>query len=249
MNRCVFVYPYFDNPQMLDHQVDNWNAFPEEVRRNLALVLVDDHSARPAWPILARCTLRKILLRFTQPGLWTMHEARNLGAFFTMERRVADWLFLSDIDLVVTPETAVTLLSKRWNPRHHYSFSRAWAPAATPGKPHPNSFLVERRAFAAINGYDVDFCGLYGGGYGGDYEFARQLSTVSKHVHCPDVVLMGYSRDVIPDANTTTWDRKEWYSKYLQVLNRKKEDGNLRSVHPVRRTWEVQYSDYSATQP
>jgi hypothetical protein len=236
MVETKLIYPYYDNPEMLALQVENWNRIAGELRQAVRIVLVDDCSKQPALPIFKECKAPKTLLRFTEPGLWTMHEARNLGAFQCSKDD--PWLFMSDIDIIATPETLYTLLTSRLDSSKHYTFERAFAPDLTRRKVHCNTFLVKRSAYTRINGYDVDFCGLYGGGYGGDGEFIRQLSVVARPQHRKDIVLIGHERDTVRDANTTQWDRDEWKVKYRAVFDAKRKTGDMRSVKPVRRPWE-----------
>ena len=80
MQACNLVYPYFENPEMLKRQVENWNSYSEEVYEAIRIILVDDNSTKEARPIFEQCRAPKALLRFMEPALWTMHEARNLGA-------------------------------------------------------------------------------------------------------------------------------------------------------------------------
>jgi hypothetical protein len=231
------IYPYYNNPQMLERQVENWNRIAGDLRKHISIVLVDDCSSAPALDIFSQCNIKdKTLLRFTSPGLWTMHEARNLGVFHGTKDD--GWLLLSDIDLMITPEALWKLQEKNLRTHGHYTFERVMLPDLTPYKYHCNSYLLRRAHFARINGYDVDFCGLYGGGYGGDGEFARQLSVIAPRLHLKDVALIGVPKEVVPDANTQEWSRDEWKLKYRAVFDAKRKRGDMRSKNPVRRPWE-----------
>ena len=39
------IYPYYDNPKMLERQVENWNLYGGELRAAIRLIVVDDGSA------------------------------------------------------------------------------------------------------------------------------------------------------------------------------------------------------------
>ena len=238
VKKCNLVYPYFNNPRMLQLQVDNWNSFSRKLREIIRIVLIDDNSDQPALPVFRDCSVAKSLLRFTQPALWTMHEARNLGAFFSAGQHFAEWLLMSDMDHVITQGMLERLLDMDLNQARYYTFSRVRAPGMQPLSYHCNSFLVTERAYCTINGYDVDFCGAHGGGYGGDTEFCRQLNEITPRVHLDEIQLIKYERSLVMDANTTTWDRAEWRAKYQIVAKRKRKAGLLRSTNPVRRSWE-----------
>ena len=238
MTPIKLIYPYYNNPKMLERQVENWNRYAGDLAKHTTFVLVDDCSAQPARPIFEQLTHKnKMLLRFTKPGLWTMHEARNLGAIECCKEEDV-WLLMSDIDLLATPEMIWKLQEKKLNARNHYTFERVMLPDLTPYKYHCNSYLLRRSHYLRIKGYDVDFCGLYGGGYGGDGEFARQLNVLAPRKHMADLSLIGVPKEVIEDANTQEWDRAEWKVKYRAVFDAKRKSGDMRSKNPVRRPWE-----------
>jgi hypothetical protein len=237
-NTINLIYPYFNNPQMLSVQVDNWNSYAEALLPSVHIIVVDDHSDIPPDLILQRCRVRKSLLRFKEPGLWTMHEARNLGALFSIETRPDAWLFLSDIDLVATNEIVEALIDMNLDPTFHYTFARILAPKMTAYRFHRNSYLLTPKCFTELNGYDIDFCGLYGGGYGGDEIFAQQLKWQSRHCHLKNLALILFKPDTVADARTDRWDREEWHAKYLMALQKKRHSKSLRSVDPIRRAWE-----------
>jgi hypothetical protein len=244
---CSLIYPYFDNPAMLEHQVEVWNRYGGELGKRLQFVLVDDCSSQPAEPIFSKLKHRKILIRIKERLPWNQHQARNIGAYVANPLKDGSnpWLFLSDIDIVLTPEAAYTMLARQLDPHHHYTVERTFAPDFEVRKVHPNTFLVTKRAYWTINGYDLDLTGGYGGGYGGDGEFARQLSAICPRKHLDDVVTIGYGRrerngqpSVIADADTQSLDRDEWQKKYRAAFDRKRRTGDMRSRDPIRVEFE-----------
>lgn len=72
-------------------------------------------------------------------------------------------------------------------------------------KPHPNSFVMTRDHYWYVGGYDEDFCGVYGT----DGLFKERAFTKGGRGHLKGIALMRYSREIIPDASTTTLSRKE----------------------------------------
>jgi hypothetical protein len=170
-----------------------------------------------------------------------MHQCRNIGAKEAGKDNM--WLYMSDIDIVLTPEMAYTMLSRRLDPGKHYTFERTFAPDFIDRKTHVNTFLVQRAAYWQVGGYDLDLTPVGGGGYGGDNQFRRQLSVICPEEHMSDVVLIGYgrrSRDgkpVIPDADTTSLDRELWHDRYKLALAKKKASGDMRSLNPIRTSY------------
>lgn len=235
---CRLIYPYFDNPKMLQHQVENWNRFEGELRDAVRIIVIDDHSKKPAMPIMEKCKAPCMVFRLNIRLPWNMHQCRNIGAKVAGNDDM--WMFMSDIDIVLTPEMAYTMLTKKLDPAKHYTFERTFAPEFKDRKTHVNTFLVRRAAFWQVNGYDLDLTPVGGGGYGGDNQFLRQLRVIVPAEHMDDVVLIGYgrrSRDgtpALPDADTQSLDRAEWHEKYRKALVRKKKTGDMRSVNPIR---------------
>jgi hypothetical protein len=243
--QVCMIYPYYENPTMLALQVENWNRCAGRLRAAIKLIVVDDCSSKaPAFDILKDCKLRKQLFRVKKRLPWNMHQCRNIGAFEAGQKGDNPWLFMSDIDIVMTPEMALTMLEKKLDPGRHYTFERVFAPDYTERKVHPNTFLVKHAAYWQVNGYDLDLTGGYGGGYGGDGEFRRQLNIVAPVEHMNDVVLIGYGRrkrdgePVIEDADTRDLDRDEWQKKYRAAFDRKRALGDMRSVNPIRVEYE-----------
>lgn len=238
---CRLVYPYFDNPSMLEHQVENWSRFEGELRDAIRIIVVDDHSSKPALPIIEKCKAPCHVFRLNHRIPWNNHQCRNIGAKEAGPNNT--WMFMSDIDIVLTPEMAYTMLSQPLDAKKYYTFERTFAPDCEFRKTHVNTFLVKRGAFWQVNGYDLDLTPVGGGGYGGDNQFIRQLRGVVQEEHRDDVVLIGFGRSerdgepVIKDADTTSLDRTEWHEKYKLALAAKKKSGDMRSINPIRTSY------------
>ncbi len=238
------IYPYFDNPGMMEMQVANWSRFEGELRDKARIIVVDDHSKFDPVPILKACKTKVQCFRLLERHPWNMHQCRNIGAREACAAGENFWLFMSDIDIMLTPEMAYQMLDRELSSRWHYTMERTFAPEFTERKTHVNTFLVRHSAFWQVNGYDLDLTPIGGGGYGGDNQFRRQLAALVPENHMDDVVLVGYGRrhrdgaPVLPDADTQSLDRAEWHTKYHAALLRKKATGDMRSVNPIRTKYE-----------
>ena len=242
---CRFVYPYFDNPEMLKLQVENWNRYDDLLRDLIRIIVVDDHSAESPVPILKKCRMVVHCYRLLERFPWNMHECRNIGAKHASTPDENHWLFMSDVDNVLPPEMAFSMLWRALDPLHFYSMERVFAPDMVERKMHWNTFLVKYDAFWRVNGYDLDLTPIGGGGYGlSDQQFLLQLQAIVPRVHMTDVAVIGYGRrspdgePLIPDADTRSLDRGEWTPKYEEALARKRKSGDLRSVRPIRTNYE-----------
>lgn len=235
-NTVRMIYPYYENPEMLARQVENWNRYAGELRQHVRLLLIDDGSPKhPAEPIFKECKLPKRLYRIKQDIPWNQHGARNLGAALACKMEENFWLFMSDMDIILTPEVAFDLFSRKLDPARYYTFERKFLPDLTRSKYHCNTFLVKHSIYWAVNGYDEDYCGTYGG----DGPFLRQLGVLAPRCHLEDVVLFGVERDVVADANTSL-PRKEgkFGDEYRKRFDAKRKSGDERSKNPLRFEWE-----------
>jgi len=199
------------------------------------VILVDDGSSKyPAEDVFKHCKVPKRLYKVLTDIPWNQHGARNLGAFHASTHEENHWMFMSDMDIILTPEAANDLFRRRLDPSFHYTFERAFLPDLTRRKYHCNTFLVKHNAFWAINGYDEDYCGTYGG----DGPFLRQLEVIAPRKHLDDVLLFGVERDVVPDANTDL-PRKvgEYGALYRERFDTKRRTGDERAKNPVRFPW------------
>lgn len=207
MKALTLIMPYYDNPTMLAEQQRQWSKYPEALRQRLHVIIVDDGS--PRWPALpaVRQPVEELGLasfRLYRVGVdvrWNWLFCRNLGA----SEATTDWIFMTDIDHVMPGKTLAALLDAKLESTKVYKMSRVDAPHKTPYKPHPNTWLLTRALFDKIGGYDERFSGFYGT----DGEFRRRVQERSEGIVLLPQVMIRYPREVIADASTTTYGRKE----------------------------------------
>jgi hypothetical protein len=218
--RLSIVFPYYRNERMLARQHLAWAEWPDFLRLQVEVIVVDDGSPEPAAPILenwhdAPRSPKISVYRIAEDRPWHQHGARNLGA------HVAEgpFLLMTDMDHVIPADTLAAALDfDRLDAA--MTFSRRDAPAGEPWKadhwstmeptrrpdgslkPHVNSFVIAKETYWHVGGYDEDFCGVYGT----DGMFRRRLWSQVEQVFCP-LPLIRVDRKVIPDASTTTYDR------------------------------------------
>lgn len=207
----TLIYPYYDNPSMLKVQLEHLARLPADVRERLHLIVVDDGSPRcplksyiwsAPWNIggsfgLASFRRFQILVDVR----WNWIAARNLA----MDRADTEWRLMTDIDHMVPEATFRRIMFGELETENAYRFSRVDAPDLTPYKPHPNSWLLTGKRFARAGGYDERFSGFYGS----DGEWRDRLTAEAKEVVLLPEVLIRYPREVISDASTTSYGRKE----------------------------------------
>jgi hypothetical protein len=234
--------PYYENAGMLTFQMANWKTWPEAMRERVEVILVDDGSpTAPAAKVPRPTGLPELrIYRVKEDKPWHQHAARNLGAHVAPD----SWLLLTDMDHVLTTESATSLLKRlsELDPKTIHTLDRIEADTGKPTvnergqpKPHPNSFVLTRDLYWKIGGYDEEFCGQYGT----DGFFRARAFRKAKRGHI-DIPLVRYWRDLIPDASTTTLPRKEGRVAGVKeaVIAAKLARGEPDSVKVLQFDWE-----------
>lgn len=204
----TLIFPFYRNVGMWRRQLEHIRSLPPEVRGALSLIVVDDGS--PPAHALNEGDLLEVrtlglksarLFRILVDVRWNWLAARNLA----VSKAQTDWVLMTDIDHLVPESTLRRIQELKLDGRNTYRFQRVDAPDLTPYKPHPNSWLLTRERFEKIGGYDERFSGFYGT----DGEFRDRVVKNSQMVIILDFPLIRVPREVVPDASTTTYGRKE----------------------------------------
>jgi len=199
MTPVTLVMAYYENPSMLDMQFRRLRMLPSDLRDLMHVIIVDDGSPNAA----AKPQDIGMPLQIYRVGVdirWNQDACRNIGA----HHAETEWLLLTDMDHVVPEETWRPVVTRRRDPLSVYRFSRVSAPDMLPYKPHPNSWLMTRKMFERVGGYDERFAGLYGT----DADIRDRISQSAQIITLKEN-LIRVPRDVVPDASTTTYLRKQ----------------------------------------
>lgn len=227
------IYPYYENPTMLEIQLDHWNKLPKKLTKQLQIYLIDDGSEKtPAKEVIGSdqpSFLKQFRVLKNIP--WNQHGCRNLGMQVTEQ----DWNFLTDMDVLIPQDTLETLVEYPLAKGTYYSFERLKAPDLEPYRLHCNTFVIHKADYWKIGGYDEDYCGTYGG----DGPFHKFLNNVTKRTHFKDLFIHYYPRGYITDAGTNDFNRKGSFKDlYHKTVKAKKANGKTRPENPVRFPWE-----------
>lgn len=236
------VFPYYLNSGMLALQYAEMTRWSDKAKAQIEIVLVDDGSPEPAIEVERPEGLPTLsIYRVLEDRPWFQHGARNIGA----KEASAPWLFLTDMDHVLTAMAADALLKRltHLDPHMVYIPHRLEADTMLPTlgrdgrpKPHPNSFIITKNLFWRVGGYDEDFCGVYGT----DGLFKTRLFKMAVKGFLKKVPLVRYWRDVVPDASTTTLPRKEGRNPGDKdaIWARKAAEGRLNEVLTLSAPYE-----------
>ncbi len=208
MTKITIVMPFYLNAGMLAMQYANWAAWPQELKDKFEIIIVDDGSPEPAMDVPRPNGLPVLrIYRVLKDMPWHQHAARNLGA----HKANQGWMLLTDMDHMLTEANAVELVNTWLDEKTIYTLARVEANTGLPTmkdgnpKPHPNSFVVTKKLYWKIGGYDEDYSGIYGT----DGLFRSRAFAIAKRGHLVDVKLHRYWSDLVSDASTTTLQRKE----------------------------------------
>jgi glycosyltransferase involved in cell wall biosynthesis len=200
---------FYSNYDMLAYQYGVWSAYPQSLKDDIEIVVVDDGSPDGAAVDVERPEgLPKLrIYRFLEDIPWNQDAARNLGV------KAADypWIFMTDMDHVL-PATSLERLLAVKNKSKFYTFPRIDAPTLTPTvdasgnpKPHINTYAMTQALFWQVGGYDESYRGIYGT----DGIYRRRLMSHAEEVQLEDAPIIRFSREIIHDASTRTLARKE----------------------------------------
>lgn len=200
--RVTLVFAYYENPSMLALQWQEISKYPEPIKKQIAVIVVDDGSPRhPAGGVEQPKNLPKFsIFRIGRDIRWNQDAARNIGAHESTSR----WLLLTDIDHVVPAPSLQALLSEERDPSNIYSFARIKFLGGEKRSAHPNSYFMTKKLFWEIGGHDEDFAGIYGK----DILFKKRALRRAREVHLENVPLARVGSTFLADAGTHTISRK-----------------------------------------
>jgi hypothetical protein len=244
MRELTLIMPYYENGGMLREHQRVWRTYPAEAKSALRVIMVDDGSpTNPAARHVEQTGLASFrLCRVLVDVRWNWLFCRNLAVALAR----TDWILMTDIDHVLPIETLMTILERELDPDIVYRFQRRDAPARRPYKPHPNTWLLTRAMFERVGGYDERFSGFYGT----DADFRERVHTEARAVVMLPDYLIRYPREVIADASTTTYGRKE-DQDYYQVSRIRQERALIPNWRPLRVSfpWEPVLTIESCVEP
>lgn len=217
MAKFALILACYSQPQMMAKQIETWDSYPEEIQKELQVIVVDDCGEVPF-----TCEEEKPydlqIYRVTKNIPWNQMGARNLG----MKRASAVLRLMLDPDMVVSKESMAVIWGRlrHFQPKHLYKPWLRHMPENS--KPFdygsPNLYIIRGDDWWKAGGYDENFAGAKG--YS-DVILHRVLKHMYKFHHCTDIPVDFYPVRMIPDANVSNLDRnvKRNYRMFIQIVN------------------------------
>lgn len=234
MNHITLVYPYFNNGSMLDIQLGEWSKYAN--KECWKAIIVDDCSKTD--PAIDHLKYVNVgfpieLYRINTDIAWNQHGARNLAMTHT---EPDDWCLMTDMDHLLPRENADAIVNNlHLSNKFLYRPARKLILCDEPHKIHANTFLLQSKLFWSIGGYDERFSGLYGT----DGHFRRRLLKAAKGVVMMDISIIMYTPDVIGDACTTEYGRKDSsFHAIKDPIYRKMYRRPQKPIKPLNFKWE-----------
>lgn len=195
------VFAYYENPAMLAMQWDQINQYPDSLKENIEIVVVDDGSPdNPAERVARPPSLPQVsIFRILRDVRWNQDAARNIGA----NEAKAEWMLLTDIDHVVPSSTLKTVIALNKNPSVFYTFPRIKFESNEVREPHPNSYLMTKSLYWGIGGHDEDYAGIYGK----DFLFRKRALRHSREILLEEAPLARVGSSTVVDAGSRTITR------------------------------------------
>lgn len=229
-NRITLCLAYYENPGMLQRQLEDLDGLAVDLRAAIELIVVDDGSPTlPAFDVMIErddapeiASVR--LFRMQEDIPWNMDACRNLA----VSQASTPWVLLTDIDHRIPEKTWRKILDMNLDDRAAYKFERRSEPDLAPYKPHPNTWLMSTELFDRAGGYDERFRGWYGT----DGDWRNRVQAVARIMNLKEHVIR-VPREVTPDASTTTLVRRS--PENLANLDRiKAEREKIKGWRPLR---------------
>lgn len=192
----TLVYPYFNNGQMLDRQLEEWARY--ENKDQWKAIIVDDGSQRdPALSHMIDVGFEIELYRITDDIAWNQDGARNLAM-----KHASGFCLLADMDHLLTADQASKLAALEFDKAKSYRFNRQLLNRKEINVA-PNIWLMHADLFWQCGGYDERYAGYYGS----DRFFCISVKEKAGAPRVLDICMTVYLGADLPDANTTDYGR------------------------------------------
>ena len=99
MKKFTIVTTYFNQKEWLERLIEYWNSYYSNFVNDIDIIIVDDYSSSPAFPIVRKNYLYDNIsvIRITEDLKFNLCAARNVGVYETK----TDNILMVDLDNLV----------------------------------------------------------------------------------------------------------------------------------------------------
>lgn len=199
LKEITIYFPFYNQIEALTDNLEHYSKFEQKIRSQFILFIVDDGSRENALNIIVDKYLSKlniILYRINIDIPWNQGEANNL-AFSNIK---TDYVLRTDIDHIIDENNLNKLLNSNLNlDKNFYVFQRK-SICGIIKTSHPNTYIISRKNYLKVNGYNESLCG----NYGDDIDFIPRIQKIIQKVELKDIeikVFMNhYTRSLVRDT-------------------------------------------------
>jgi hypothetical protein len=227
---------YYNNPNTLEFHVECWKTLPVEIRERVLFIVVDDGSQIPAKPVIEKCKcssgINLQLYRIKKDIPWNWEGARNLAHHVAPD----GWILSTDVDHAVPEESFMQLFNQEFKKDCFYHVARFNGKDSKRMHPHTDTFIMTKKMFWSVGGYDEDFAGWYGRS---TYMFRRALAQKAKKSVLINVYTVWYG-EMIKDSQTPLGRNGSEYDirNNPELMNKSRK--KYKPINHLRFEWERQ---------
>lgn len=167
----TLIHPFWGERLRFEKQFECWRSFPEVIKDNLKIILVDDHGKIPVHEMITPNYAKHIdfditVYRIKDNLRYSTPCALNLGIMCAS----TPWVLIMDSDCLFEAEEMDKVMSLGVRHGWQYKFDRLRVTDDEEKKKNtrflPCTNLMERENVIKVMGFDEDFTGEWSGGYG-----------------------------------------------------------------------------------
>lgn len=221
----TFVIATYGQPQMMAKWFENLREYDKDVLSDIHLVIVDDHGNPPVEiPNDIHSLIDLKLFRVTDDIPWNQMGARNLG----VQEAPTNWVLMLDPDMVVEPPMAARLLRQvqRMSQGMLMKLQLKYTDDVLDDS-SPNVYLVHKKEFERVGGYDEDYAGHKGWS---DVQLMHTFRGLGvRFLPSKGFWVRYYRPRDIADATVTTLDRDTKHNRAVHI----------RKMNVAKKNWKT----------
>lgn len=221
------------NPAMLEFQYKNWANYSDEIKPLIEIIVFDDCS--PTFPAIEVPLPENLpnfsLYRMLEDVPWGSDACRNRASSIT----TSEFILLCDIDHVMPEDTLRMLLDDcdGYSDNEIITFPRIRGSNSESIHPGANIYMMRRKTFWEVGGYDEYLLGLYCT----DVPFRERLYRNNTKVESK-LPLVVYSKDTIPNCDTSTYKRSRDDLRKINERIKEKEARGIKEIVTLSKPFE-----------